>query len=43
MPKSAAKESTRKRILDAARQEIVLGKGDLEVANVQNVRACQMA
>lgn len=34
MPKSAAKESTRKRILDAARQEIVLGKGDLEVANV---------
>ena len=34
MPKSAAKESTRKRILDAARQEIVLGKGDVEVANV---------
>lgn len=34
MPKSAAKESTRKRILDAARQEIVLGKGGIEVANM---------
>ncbi|WP_334012529.1 TetR/AcrR family transcriptional regulator [Alteromonas sp. S167] len=34
MAKSAAKESTRQRILDAARKEIVLGNGDLEVANV---------
>ncbi|MDM7859042.1 hypothetical protein QTP81_00305 [Alteromonas sp. ASW11-36] len=34
MTKAAVKESTRKRILDDARQEIVIGKGDLEVANV---------
>ena len=34
MAKSAAKESTRQRILTAARREIVLGNGDLEVANV---------